>query len=280
MNEKEIDSKLAECTKAVKSLTDMMAQLKTEKEDIKRKKDPNRRLSKQEVSDIKTMLLAGEEKKIIAEKMFTKLKVVKYWQVQLKIVDPVAHVSVKDMAYEDRLELTRLKHDPTNKHFSLTEDGKKRHDELQKCPACFSESQMNLDDYNKFISRGNWSAVQYVGNHPEIKLNKAIISQDKVEVKKELDDSSNGIFDESGDVIVNTDTIKEPDRPTDIKLNENGTSDRYFQPAPDHTKLSHRDKKPNAKNTKKERKLVKQMNNVDIAVVKEFLKSKGVSIVD
>ena len=90
-----------------------------------------------------------------------------------------------------------------------------------------------------------------------------------------MDDSSNGIFDESGDVIVNTDTIKEPDRPTDIKLN-----DRYFQPAPDHTKLSHRDKKPNAKNTKKERKLVKQMNNVDIAVVKEFLKSKGVSIVD
>lgn len=46
---------------------------------------------------------------------------------------------IKERIVEEALAKQKLEHDPTQKTYTLTPEKKKKHDELQECPACFPE---------------------------------------------------------------------------------------------------------------------------------------------
>lgn len=71
------------------------------------------------------------------------------YDVPVIIFEKNSNINKKPIQYEIRnkiilqeLEKQKLSHDPREGSYSLNPEIKKEHDELQKCPACFSESKM------------------------------------------------------------------------------------------------------------------------------------------
>ena len=232
---KEIDERIA------KHQADILELRQAKKRALK--KDPSRRLKKYEIDEIKIMLQAGEEPQVIAKKSRTNVKVVRYWQESLKITDVVKPST------DDRLIDMKNRHTVGYKYYSLSESGKIEHDQRRRCPACFPESSLTIDEYNVEVRTRNFKTVVYAKKHSTVP-NKSLISQDKIDVKKVISPQSSGIFDKDGKDIGTT------------------VADRYRPPVIDLT--------PEYTKTTKIRKLEKRMNNVPTAVIVAFLKSKGI----
>ena len=268
---------LTEIKTEQKKLKAKLKSLEVAEKKAKERSDPNRRLTKTEVARIKVMLQAGEEVKTIAKKSSTSIEVVRYWQNELGIEEPYKLKDVKELKskpmrnFSDSgkaLSLQKRNHDPNYEHYTLTPKGKERHDLMLKCPACFPESSMSLSEYNKFVRAGNFESVQYMRNKEakEAHPNKTLVSSDKMEMKNMLDDTRDLI-------IIDQDAIS-PDK----YVSENKSIEPPKAVEPDHTKVNNRASKQNGKNTKRERKLIKQMNNVSPEVIIEFCKTKGITL--
>ena len=199
---------LTEIKNEQRKLKAKLKSLEVAEKNAKKKSDPKRRLTKTEVNNLKVMLQAGEEIKIIAKKSSTNIEVVRYWQDVLGINEessyhkdmcdnlrivpkskPIRSFSDSDKA----LAKQKRNHDPTYKHYSLKEKGKKKHDLMRKCPACFPESTMSLSEYNEFIRAGNFEAVKYKMslNKKEKYLNKSMVSTDKLKIRKQTTKNNN-----------------------------------------------------------------------------------------
>ena len=256
---------LTEIKTEQKKLKAKLKSLEVAEKKAKERSDPNRRLTKTEVARIKVMLQAGEEVKTIAKKSSTNIEVVRYWQDELDIEEPYKLKDIKELKSkplrsfsdgEKALRLQKRNHDPEYAHYTLTPKGKQRHDLMKKCPACFPESNLSLSEYNEFVRSGNFEAVQFMRKKvkKEAKPNKTLISSDKMNIDSQLSDTKNGIFIDEDDAITPEQTVAE--RTWHPK--ENKTAER--------------------KMTKRERKLIKQMNNVPPEVIAEFCKNKGISV--
>ena len=251
---------LTEIKTEQKRLKAKLKSLEVAEKKAKERSNPNRRLTKTEIARIKVMLQAGEEVRIIAKKSNTNIEVVRYWQNELNIEEPYKLKDIKELKSkpirnfsddEKALRLQKRNHDPEYAHYTLTQKGKERHDAMKKCPACFPESTMSLSEYNEFVRSGNFEAVQYM-RKKERRPNKTLISSDKMKVESQLSDTKNGIFID--DAITPEQTVAERTwHPKDNPITER-------------------------KMTKRERKLIKQMNNVPPEVITEFCKKKGISL--
>lgn len=269
---------LTEIKTEQKLLKAKLKSLEVAEKKAKERSDPHRRLTKTEVARIKVMLQAGEEVKTIAKKSSTNIEVVRYWQNELNIEEPYKLKDIKELKSKpmrnfndgDRaLRLQKRNHDPEYAHYTLTPKGKQRHDLMKKCPACFPESSLSLSEYNEFVRAGNFESVQYMRKKAkETQPNKTLVSSDKMEVKNMLDDKSN-------DLVIEEEAIPPV---ADRYFSENKSVEPPKPVAPEHTKLNNRASKQNGKNTKRERKLIKQMNNVSPEVIIEFCKDKGITL--
>tara|TARA_B110000438_G_scaffold252108_1_gene256942 strand:- start:8604 stop:9350 length:747 start_codon:yes stop_codon:yes gene_type:complete len=245
---------LTEIKNEQKLLKARLKSLEVAEKKARERSDPNRRLTKTEVEKIKIMLQAGEEVKIIAKKSSTNIEVVRYWQGELNISEekPYQLKDIKELkskpSYvfsdtEKALKIQKRNHDPNYSHYTLKEKGKQRHDLLKKCPACFPESTMLLSEYNEFVRAGNFESVRYMRKKESIEKeshpNKTLVSSDKAEWRETFANRTDDL--EIQDAIVPM-------------------------------------QKRNGKNTKRERKLIKQMNNVPPEIIINFCRSKGISI--
>lgn len=267
---------LTEIKTEQKKLKAKLKSLEVAEKKAKERSDPNRRLTKTEVARIKVMLQAGEEVKTIAKKSSTNIEVVRYWQDELDIEEPYKLKDIKELkskpirnfSDDDRaLRLQKRNHDPEYAHYTLTSKGKERHDLMKKCPACFPDSSLSLSEYNEFVRAGNFESVKFMRKKQakETQPNKTLVSSDKIKVKNMLDDTSNVL-------IIDEEAISPG------YVSENKSVEPPKPVAPDHTKVNNRASKQNGKNTKRERKLIKQMNNVPPQVIIEFCKDNGITL--